>query len=191
MNKFAIELLSRSAAEQLSWPPSLLAEDIFRYFRNVPADQASLSSTPFHAGRSDVRHQRAIQSPATLGLLDSSHSPHNIPNTHMYHPSIRLRTGRFLRQSDINQLHPTSPISLHSASSSPVQSSPVQLHHSSPVLPFRALLSILSILSVHSTHTRSEATPLRQRVDVEWQLRKGNIVVCLLSAKTRREGIHG
>ena len=192
MNKFAIELLSRSAAEQLSWPPSLLAEDIFRYFRNVPADQASLSSTPFHAGRSDVRHQRAIQSPATLGLLDSSHSPHNIPNTHMYHPSIRLRTGRFLRQSDINQLRPTSPVSLRLASStlpplSLVQSSPVQSNSISPVPPFRALLSILS---VHSTHTHPEASSLRQNVDVrwQWQLPKGNTVACLPSAKARREG---
>ena len=45
MNKFAIELLSRSAAEQLSWPPSLLAEDIFQYFP---------------AGRAGTRRQRAI-----------------------------------------------------------------------------------------------------------------------------------
>jgi hypothetical protein len=45
MKKFAIELLSRSAAEQLSWPPSLLAEDIFQYFP---------------AGRAGTRRQRAI-----------------------------------------------------------------------------------------------------------------------------------
>jgi hypothetical protein len=45
MEKFAIELFGRTVAEQLSWPPSLLAEDIFQYFP---------------AGRAGTRRQRAI-----------------------------------------------------------------------------------------------------------------------------------